>query len=410
MNNTVIKVEGLSKLYNLGALHRQTNSFREKVTSFFKKDGQPKKEETIWAIKDISFDVKKGEILGIIGSNGAGKSTLLKILSRITKPTKGRALINGRVGSLLEVGTGFHPELTGRENIYLNGAILGMHKAEIKCKFNEIVDFAEIEKFLDTPVKRYSSGMYVRLAFAVAAHLEPDILLVDEVLAVGDISFQKKCLRKINDITKTGRAVLFVSHNMTAIRNLCKRLIWIERGRIENIGDTYDIVRKYEEKQIKSFDTISSLAIRNPDEVMMADFYFSRVEMQNTNGKNSSIFKYRDKLVMMLELSGIPETNTYNVEFRIYKETGEFVCVGSSGVFHGISFNKKTKNIKIDIGPLILTNGKYNISLTLMTGNVRRDIWSTACSFYIVACHPFALKQEIKNPVCVVMHDFFALD
>jgi lipopolysaccharide transport system ATP-binding protein len=232
MSDVVIKVENLSKQYNLGELHHQTNSFRDKVTSFFKKDGSPKKAEILWALKDVSFEVKRGEILGIIGRNGAGKSTLLKILSRITKPTSGKALINGRVGNLLEVGTGFHPELTGRENIYLNSAILGMKRAEISKKFDEIVAFAEIEKFIDTPVKRYSSGMYVRLAFAVAAHLEPEILLVDEVLAVGDAAFQKKCLGKIGDISGEGRTVLFVSHNMAAVRSLCPMSMYIESGRI----------------------------------------------------------------------------------------------------------------------------------------------------------------------------------
>ena len=202
--------------------------------------------EEFWALKDVSFEVKRGEVLGIIGRNGAGKSTLLKILSRITEPTEGRVTINGRVASLLEVGTGFHPELTGRENIYLNGAILGMTRAEIKRKFDEIVAFAEIEKFLDTPVKRYSSGMYVRLAFAVAAHLEPEILIVDEVLAVGDAEFQKKCLGKMREVSRTqGRTVLFVSHNMEAVLKLCTRAICFKTGCIEAIGDAKTIVPAY---------------------------------------------------------------------------------------------------------------------------------------------------------------------
>jgi lipopolysaccharide transport system ATP-binding protein len=245
MSDVVIKVENLSKQYNLGELHHQTNSFRDKVTSFFKKDGSPKKVEILWALKDVSFEVKRGEILGIIGLNGAGKSTLLKILSRITKPTSGKALINGRVGNLLEVGTGFHPELTGRENIYLNSAILGMKKAEISNKFDEIVAFAEIEKFLDTPVKRYSSGMYVRLAFAVAAHLEPDILLIDEVLAVGDAQFQKKCIGKMGDEAKKGKTILFVSHNMAAVKKLCQSGIYIQFGEIAYYGSAEHAVDCY---------------------------------------------------------------------------------------------------------------------------------------------------------------------
>ena len=199
----------------------------------------------LWALRDVSFEVKRGEVVGIIGRNGAGKSTLLKILSRITEPTAGSAKIHGRVGSLLEVGTGFHPELTGRENIYLNGAILGMRRAEIERKFDEIVAFAEIERFLDTPVKRYSSGMYVRLAFAVAAHLEPEILLVDEVLAVGDAQFQKKCLGKMGDVAKEGRTVLFVSHNMVAVQTLCQRAFWLDSGQLKAQGEVGTIVTTY---------------------------------------------------------------------------------------------------------------------------------------------------------------------
>src|SRR6266849_2881953 len=203
------------------------------------------RSDHIWALDDVSFEVKRGEVVGIIGRNGAGKSTLLKILSRITKPTKGQAEIHGRVGSLLEVGTGFHPELTGRENIYLNGAILGMHKGEIERKFDEIVAFAEVERFIDTPVKHYSSGMQTRLGFAVAAHLEPEILIVDEVLAVGDARFQKKCLNKMQDVGQQGRTVLFVSHNMSAITRLCERAILVEEGRILHDGPSSEVVAAY---------------------------------------------------------------------------------------------------------------------------------------------------------------------
>ena len=243
MSDVIVKVEGLSKKYLLS--HQQTarySTFRESIESSIRSAAQavtnivrkdpalaPTQEE-FWALKDVSFDVRVGDRLGIIGGNGAGKSTLLKVLSRIVEPTKGRISIHGRVASLLEVGTGFHPELTGRENIYLNGAILGMSRSEIKRKFDEIVAFAEIEKFLDTPVKRYSSGMYVRLAFAVAAHLEPEILIVDEVLAVGDAQFQKKCLGKMQSVSGEGRTILFVSHNLAAIRKLCNRGIVLKNG------------------------------------------------------------------------------------------------------------------------------------------------------------------------------------
>lgn len=254
----VIKVENLSKRYIISHQKRERyTALRDVLTESAKKWGQrvlnpfaknansdPAREE-FWALKDVSFDIRQGDRVGIIGRNGAGKSTLLKVLSRITEPTTGRVTLRGRVASLLEVGTGFHPELTGRENIFLNGAILGMTRVEIKKKFDEIVDFAEVEKFLDTPVKRYSSGMYVRLAFAVAAHLEPEILVVDEVLAVGDAQFQKKCLGKMEDIGKEGRTVLFVSHNMAAIENLCDICICLKDGCILTKGRTKDVILSY---------------------------------------------------------------------------------------------------------------------------------------------------------------------
>lgn len=247
MNDIAIRVESLSKRYRIGVERHDT--LRDALAGFGRKKPQsaiqnPKSEE-FWALRDVSFEVKRGEVVGVIGRNGAGKSTLLKILSRITEPTGGIAEIHGRVGSLLEVGTGFHPELTGRENIYLNGAILGMKRTEIDRKFDEIVAFSEIEKFLDTPVKRYSSGMYVRLAFAVAAHLEPEILLVDEVLAVGDVAFQKKCLGKMGEVANKGRTVFFVSHNMAAVRKLCSSAILLDSGITKISGPTDLVIDQY---------------------------------------------------------------------------------------------------------------------------------------------------------------------
>src|ERR1700730_7734841 len=229
-------------------LRREIDNFARRAARLVSGEQQVQGDEVeeFWALKDVSFDVKQGEVLGIIGRNGAGKSTLLKILSRITEPDRGRAILRGRVASLLEVGTGFHPELTGRENIFLNGAILGMSRAEIKRKFDEIVAFAEVERFLDTPVKRYSSGMYVRLAFAVAAHLDPEILLIDEVLAVGDAEFQKKCLAKMEDVAATeGRTVIFVSHDMDAVCHLCSRCILLRQGEIVTTGNASDVVARY---------------------------------------------------------------------------------------------------------------------------------------------------------------------
>ncbi|MGR3274489.1 ABC transporter ATP-binding protein [Acaryochloris marina NIES-2412] len=259
MSNTVIRVENLSKKYLLN--HQQANasqykalrdilalsakSIAQRLNPLHKEKSSNPIREEFWALKDVSFEIKQGDRVGIIGRNGAGKSTLLKILSRITEPTTGRISIKGRIASLLEVGTGFHPELTGRENIFLNGAILGMGRIEIKKKFDEIVAFAEVEKFLDTPVKRYSSGMYVRLAFAVAAHLEPEVLVVDEVLAVGDSSFQKKCLGKMKDVATSGRTIIFVSHNMNAIESLCDRGILLHKGSISYCGNPREAITQY---------------------------------------------------------------------------------------------------------------------------------------------------------------------
>jgi len=261
MNDIAIRVENLGKRYRIGKRERyQTlrDTLTDTVTAPFRwlrkvrsanGNGAP---DHIWALKDISFEIPRGEVVGIIGRNGAGKSTLLKVLSRITEPTEGHAEIRGRVGSLLEVGTGFHPELTGRENIYLNGAILGMRKAEITKKFDEIVAFAETEKFLDTPVKHYSSGMYMRLAFAVAAHLEPEILVVDEVLSVGDAQFQKKCIGKMGEISREGRTVLFVTHNMVALQSLCTRAICLGSGSVVDDGEASRVVSKYLQSQSRS--------------------------------------------------------------------------------------------------------------------------------------------------------------
>ena len=247
MTAPAIRAAGLGKRYRLGE-HHSFGSLRETLVDRLRSLGRPRPDPeraSIWALRDVAFEIAPGEAVGIIGRNGAGKSTLLKVLSRITEPTTGRAEISGRVGSLLEVGTGFHPELTGRENIFLNGAILGMRRAEIAAKFDEIVSFAEVGTFIDTPVKRYSSGMYLRLAFAVAAHLEPEILLVDEVLAVGDLAFQKKCLGRMKSVSQEGRTVLFVSHNLAAIRSLCTRAMLLQDGRLAAAGAVDDIIDRY---------------------------------------------------------------------------------------------------------------------------------------------------------------------
>ena len=260
MVDNAIRAQDLGKMYRIGRRATRYDTLRDAIVSgvrssfdWLRRNNHTaeRSNKFIWALKDVNFEVKRGEVLGVIGRNGAGKSTLLKILSRITEPTEGQAEINGRVGSLLEVGTGFHPELTGRENIYLNGAILGMRRADISRRFDDIVNFSGVGKFLDTPVKRFSSGMYVRLAFSVAAHLEPEILLVDEVLSVGDVAFQKRCMGKMDEVVSTGRTVVFVSHNMSAIQSLCPRTLLIDQGRLSFIGDTEEAVRRYLQAQVE---------------------------------------------------------------------------------------------------------------------------------------------------------------
>lgn len=421
MSEPIIRVNNLSKRYRIGAAEKGYKTFREAILdgisapvrnfgklrglTRFKNDDE---QDVIWALKDVSFEVNEGEVLGIIGKNGAGKTTILKILSRITEPTDGFVEIHGRVSSLLEVGTGFHPELTGRENIFLNGAILGMRKREIEKKFDEIVSFAEVEKFIDTPIKRYSSGMQVRLAFAVAAHLEPEVLLIDEVLAVGDIAFQKKCLGKMEDVARGGRTILFISHNMSAIRNLCGSAIWLDNGQIVEKGPTDEVVRDYEESQLKHFDESSYVVERNPEDIKNKDFYFSRVEMLNAKGEHTNSFRYNDTLVLIVDFDGEPGDN-FSPEFRIYNELRQLVTTGASGVFHGKYFGTKVKRVKITIGPLILTSGKYHISLSVTVDRDRLDTWENAIGFTIVECQVFARHRELPTRVegvCVIDHAF----
>lgn len=344
MSDTVIRVENLGKKYIIGHQKQEkytalrdviANGAKGLLKSFqnSKSQTQSSKEE-FWALKDVSFEIKQGDRVGIIGRNGAGKSTLLKVLSRITEPTTGRISIKGRVASLLEVGTGFHPELTGRENIFLNGAILGMGKAEIKRKFDEIVAFAEVEKFLDTPVKRYSSGMYVRLAFAVAAHLEPEILVVDEVLAVGDAAFQKKCLGKMEDVGKEGRTVIFVSHNMGAINQLCRDAIWLDKGQLMVHQNTESVVSQYltknaHEGQFLSVDGIANMGVD--------EFKLLSISIKNIQGDITSYIDFRQQ---------------FNIEFQYqisqylpYCRVG-FLLTTTDGIILFESYDTDVNNIK----------------------------------------------------------------
>ncbi len=323
MSDTVISVENLSKRYLVGhnAPTERYQSLRDTIVRHGKNFArktldmargrqivQGDSVEEFWALKDVSFEVKQGEVLGIIGRNGAGKSTLLKILSRITEPTSGRVTLRGRVASLLEVGTGFHPELTGRENIFLNGAILGMSKAEIRKKFDEIVDFAGVEKFLDTPVKRYSSGMYVRLAFAVAAHLEPEILIVDEVLAVGDADFQKKCLGKMQDVANAGRTVLLVSHNLSQISNLASKGLVLQGGEFRFYGDISDSIQDYSNASLTS-----ESEFRSNKSYSEPHLSFLKIETSESGGIQS----YGKKLSLVFELMHKKEVEDACFSFQI---------------------------------------------------------------------------------------------
>ena len=423
MSNPIIKVNNLSKRYRIGAAEKGYKTFREAILdgisspvrnfgklrglTRFKNDDE---QDVIWALKDVSFEVNEGEVLGIIGKNGAGKTTILKILSRITEPTSGFVEIHGRVSSLLEVGTGFHPELTGRENIFLNGAILGMRKREIEKKFDEIVSFAEVTQFIDTPIKRYSSGMQVRLAFAVAAHLEPEVLLIDEVLAVGDIAFQRKCLDKMENVARGGRTILFVSHNMGAIRNLCGSAIWIDNGQRVKRGTTDEVVRDYEESQLKHFDESSYVVERDPEEVKNKSFYFSRVEMLNTKGEHTTTFRYGEKLILIADFGDNPASRDYSAEFYIHNELGQLVSVGASGPYHGKYFKPEVRRIRIEIGPLTLTSGKYTISLCAAYRNETWcDKWENTIGFTIIECQPFETNWEIptfREGACIIQHSF----
>ncbi len=301
MSEIAIRAQGLSKRYQIGQLERE-NALRNVLGPILRapwKLLKREKKETFWALKDVHLEVKHGEVLGLIGRNGAGKTTLLKILSRITKPTSGWAEIYGRVGSLLEVGTGFHPELSGRDNTYLSGAILGMSKREIERKFDEIVAFAELEKFIDTPVKHYSSGMYVRLAFAVAAHLDPEILLVDEVLAVGDINFQKKCLGKMGEVARAGRTVVVVTHQMNQIRRLCDRVVWVDAGTLRMEGAADGVVAAYEYMMARGqrFSTEGDSGSR-PEREAAAKARFARWEIVGPNGQDPHVLKTLDPVTL----------------------------------------------------------------------------------------------------------------
>ncbi|MBN8702985.1 MAG: ABC transporter ATP-binding protein [Bacteroidetes bacterium] len=376
MSNKVISVENISKQYRLGSIGRASLSdeFKSFVNRISGKKESVQIDENdrtikgtsnlVWALKDVSFDVSQGEVVGIIGKNGAGKSTLLKILSRTTTPTTGTIKLKGRVASLLEVGTGFHPELSGRENIFLNGTIMGMTKREVAQKFDEIVDFAGVEKYIDTPVKRYSSGMYVRLAFAVAAHLEPEILIVDEVLAVGDVEFQKKCLGKMKDVSSAGRTVLFVSHNMPVLKALCTRSIMLEKGKIIKNGNTNEIVSYYlnSEKAATDKDGVIPVSTQRIGTGEGKFFYFALLDEQTKSGTDQIYF--RDTLVVKLGFEAFKTIPKINFWMRIFNSDGMEVALieQSKDMFFAdkVSEGKHTYEIDMHID---LLPGSYHMSV-----------------------------------------------
>jgi lipopolysaccharide transport system ATP-binding protein len=375
MSDIAIRVEGLGKRYRIGTSRARYGTLRDSLTETFtapfrrfrrNNNGHSDNSQSairssqsdhIWALRDVSFEVKRGEVIGIIGRNGAGKSTLLKVLSRITEPTTGSVDIYGRVGSLLEVGTGFHPELTGRENIYLNGAILGMKKTEIEKRFDEIVSFAEVEQFIDTPVKYYSSGMYLRLAFAVAAHLEPEILIVDEVLAVGDAQFQKKCLGKIGDVAKAGRTVLFVSHNMGAITRFCQRAIWLDEGKVVIDSLSNEVVNRYHAQSLSVRPVWKRPATAEAD----GEFAFLSIAVKDRD-KEQGLFNGDDPIFVEINYLVRRALAGCQIGTRIYTSEGIVIFTTSDADTFGASALPKepgTYTSSFEIPPNLLAPGTY---------------------------------------------------
>jgi lipopolysaccharide transport system ATP-binding protein len=397
MSKTVISVENLSKSYRLGQIGTGTLS-RDLEVWWAKVRGKPnpllkigqtdhgnQDGQTLWALQDVSFQVQQGEVLGIIGRNGAGKSTLLKILSRVTAPTSGQVKVKGRIASLLEVGTGFHPELTGRENIFLNGAILGMSRQEVQRKFEEIVSFAEVEKFVDTPVKRYSSGMYVRLAFAVAAHLESEILLVDEVLAVGDAEFQKKCLGKMGDVaSKEGRTVLFVSHNMSAIETLCSTCLLLNRGQNKYIGKTIETITEYVSLAPGANDRNNFKVQRQISENRIGEY--RSINIVNENNQIINNVRLGDEINIKLDFQVFQEIRNPIFSVRISNQIGQNLIYWHSGETCGIlPSTKNGGSIKLHVESLNLLPGLYNISIGFSDGFQTIDLIENALTFEITA-------------------------
>jgi lipopolysaccharide transport system ATP-binding protein len=402
MSSNAISISGISKRYTIGAAVRPTN-FRETIVAVAgaplrrlqRLSGRSESATEFWALRDVSFNVAAGDVIGIIGPNGAGKSTLLKILSRITPPTLGHIELDGRVSSLLEVGTGFHPELTGRENIFLNGAILGMLKSEIRRKFDAIVAFAELEQFIDTPVKHYSSGMYVRLAFSVAAHLDPEILIIDEVLSVGDLHFRNRCLGRMRDIRDEGRTVLFVSHDLTSVRQLCNRAVLLTGGAVAAMGTPDEITRRYEQMNRDPKTLSGGAADRvNPP----PHYHLRRVELRQPSGAVTREFDAGDVMEIHLWSSDRAPENSFTVEFKLLNDDDEVISFGSANPVRSTYYRADQQHFVCRLGPLPLTEGHYTFSFTVRVWNqVRWDFWDRAIGFDIHRCDLFQTGHGISN-------------
>ncbi len=385
-----LRVENVSKRYGLGAqaagdlnltesARRFAKGTLQKLRSLVRPGSQLDDTNSFWAVRDVSFEVRPGEAVGVVGRNGAGKSTLLKLISRITEPTKGRIEIRGRIGSLLEVGTGFHPELTGRENVYMNGSVLGMTRREIDAKFDRIVEFSEIGKFLDTPVKRYSSGMYVRLAFGVAAHLEPEILIVDEVLAVGDANFQKRCLDRMMELVRGGRTVLFVSHNMQQIPNLCQRAILLDGGRLVESGTARDVTQSYLDRMLKDTRTGD---LRAKPRTGDGRAKFVRAGLVDADGRPVSAFTSGDDLVLRMDVESAEEFTDANILVAVQNLYGTRLATGWTDESHfpmrlsrgRQGFECRIKNVPIRPGNSILVSFRLALANTMLLDSVENAI------------------------------------
>jgi homopolymeric O-antigen transport system ATP-binding protein len=403
MSSDAIVIEKLGKQYTIGTATIGDATLGESITSwvagpwrrFRQLGGRGDGRTTFWALKDVSFRVGVGEVIGIVGPNGAGKSTLLKVLSRITPPTEGYVDLTGRVSSLLEVGTGFHPELTGRENVFLNGAILGMFRAEIVRKFDAIVAFAELERFIDTPVKHYSSGMYVRLAFSVAAHLEPEILIIDEVLSVGDLHFRNRCLGRMQDLRDQGRTVLFVSHDLTSVRQLCTRALLLNSGHIVADGTPGDITRQYERMYQEGVENTTGAADRRHPP---SDYHLRRVELRNAAGQVRGQFDAGQVMEIHLWASGPAPENSFTAEFKLFNDDDQIVSFGSANPVRSTYYRAEHQHFICRLGPLPLTEGRYALSFTVRVWNKERwDYWDRAIGFSIDRCDLFNTGHGVAN-------------